>query len=636
MDKRVKDSLGEYRGIKQYVRGKISRLGAEEKSFSTLYRFMFSERKNIFAESSDGFRIKEITYGECADGIDRISAALKVRLAHLPKGEIVGLYMENSVLWIQVFWSILRCGYRPLLLNLRMDMRLIENIIAGYGVAAVVSDGKQFAVDTVFSDELATAQTTAPAPEAWADEVIFTSSGTTDNVKLCVYTAENFYYQICDSINILEKCPQIKKHYEGRMKLLAFLPLYHVFGFIAVYLWFGFFSRTFVFLKDNHPQTLLNTVRRHKVTHIYSVPLMWETIYKEACKTIRARGERTEKKFRRGLKLSKSLGAGFRKLAFKEVRENIFGESIQFLISGGSAISSEVLTFFNGIGYHLADGYGMTEIGITSLEISNKQKYLNGGSVGYPFHHTEYGISASGELLVRGKTTASRVLVNGQAQPTGQDGWFATGDLAEMRKGRYYILGRKDDLIVGANGENINPILVEKDFSVEGCTNVCLIADKAGDPVLIAQIEACFSAERMRKISADISAALMKLQVIAKKIVLTTDKLIEGNDFKISRKKLAERYEAGKLRVVDLDDPEGFVEHALSELEENVRLCFAEALSLRVEEISLDGNFFTDYGGSSLDYFALVDKLARFGIDLNSKESTPATVREICAGYQNN
>lgn len=632
---KVKDSLGEFHGIKQYVLGKISRLGAEEKKLSTLYRFMFSERKNIFAESSDGFRIKEITYGECADGIERISAAMAERLARIPKGEIVGLYMENSVLWIKIFWSILRCGYRPLLLNLRMDMRLIENIIDKYGVAAVVSDGKQFAVDTVSANEIAAAQPAVPVPEAWADEVIFTSSGTTDNVKLCVYTGENFYYQICDSVNILKECPQIKKHYEGRMKLLVFLPLYHVFGFIAVYLWFGFFSRTFVFLKDNHPQTLLYTVRRHKVTHIFSVPLMWETIYKEACKTISARGERTEKKFRRGLALSKSLGAGFRKLAFKEVRENIFGESIRFLISGGSAISSEVLTFFNGIGYHLADGYGMTEIGITSVEISKKQKYLNGGSVGYPFNSTEYAIGASGELLVRGMATASRVLVDGQEQPTGHDGWFATGDLAEMRNGRYYILGRRDDLIVGANGENINPVLVEKDFSVEGCANVCLIADKEGDPVLIAQIKECFSAERMRKITADISAALQARQIIVKKVVLTTDNLIEENDFKVSRKKLARRYEAGMPGIVDLNDLEGFVEHALSELEENVRGCFAEVLGLRAEEISPDGNFFTDYGGSSLDYFALVDKLTRFGIDLTaSKESTPATVREICAKYK--
>lgn len=632
---KVKDSLGGFHRINQYVQNKLDRFGAEEKNFSVLYRYMFSERSNIFAESTDGFRILETTYGECAEAIERISAALSERLASVPAGEIVGLYMENSALWIQIFWAILRCGYRPLLMNLRIDGQILEDIVLRYGVAAVISDGKQFAAETVSSQELAAASSSAPAPERWGEEVLFMSSGTTENVKLCAYTAENFYYQICDSVKIIQKCPQIKKHYEGRLKLLAFLPLYHVFGFIAVYLWFGFFSRTFVFLKDNHPQTLLNTVRRHKVTHIFSVPLMWETIYKEACKTVRARGARTEKKFRKGLKLAPKLGAGFRRIAFKEVRENIFGESVRFLISGGSAISSEVLGFFNGIGYHLADGYGMTEIGITSVEISKKQKYLNGGSVGYPFSHTEYSVSPSGELLVRGRTTATRVLVDGQERATAQENWFATGDLAAMRRGRYYILGRKDDLIVGANGENVNPVLVEKDFAVEGCTEVCLIADRGGKPVMLARIENCFSADKMRAVSSRVSAELLKRQVVVNKIVLTTDPLIEGNDFKINRKKLARRYEAGELHTVDFNDLEGFAERALSWLEQNVRECFAEALGLRAEEISPDGNFFTDYGGSSLDYFALADKLARYGIDLTkNKESTPATVREICAGYQ--
>jgi hypothetical protein len=31
----------------------------------------------------------------------------------------------------------------------------------------------------------------------WADEIIFMSSGTSDNVKLCFYTGENLFYQVC-------------------------------------------------------------------------------------------------------------------------------------------------------------------------------------------------------------------------------------------------------------------------------------------------------------------------------------------------------------------------------------------------------------------------------------------------------
>ena len=41
------------------------------------------------------------------------------------------------------------------------------------------------------------------------------------------------------------------------------------------------------------------------------------------------------------------LADRFSKLAFKEVREGMFGESVQFMITGGSCISEQVLTFFN-------------------------------------------------------------------------------------------------------------------------------------------------------------------------------------------------------------------------------------------------------------------------------------------------
>ena len=119
------------------------------------------------------------------------------------------------------------------------------------------------------------------------------------------------------------------------------------------------------------------------------------------------RGEKTFEKFEKGMRVSRAIGnlpvigKLFSKTAFKELRENIFGESVQFMISGGSAISENVLEFFNAIGYHLANGYGMTEIGITSVELSKNKKLLNSGWVGRPFSGVEYKIE-DGQLFVRG------------------------------------------------------------------------------------------------------------------------------------------------------------------------------------------------------------------------------------------
>jgi long-chain acyl-CoA synthetase len=143
------------------------------------------------------------------------------------------------------------------------------------------------------------------------------------------------------------------------------------------------------------PDTITGTVRRHHVTHIFAVPLFWETVYEQAMKTIRLRGEDTERKFHKAMALrdklgDSALGTLFSKLAFKEVRDNLFGDSICFMITGGSSISKDAMCFFNYIGYHLADGYGMSEIGITSVELSKKKRILNDCYIGKPMDGMEY------------------------------------------------------------------------------------------------------------------------------------------------------------------------------------------------------------------------------------------------------
>lgn len=612
-----------FKNIDEYVAYKIKGYEEQEKNFKTLFFYMFSEKENIMAESSDGYRIKKITYGECHNKICEIAPNFEEALSFAPKGSIVGLYMNNSLEWIQTFWALLMVGYRPLLLNARLDWGTLEKTISDHGVAAVVSDGKTFSVKTVLATDIFSMQSTQRTSSCdWGDEVLFMSSGTSTSVKLCAYTGENFFYQICDSANIIQKCPQMKKHYEGELKILTLLPFYHVFGFIAVYLWFGFFSRTFVFLKDLHPQTLLNTVRKHKVTHIFAVPLVWETVYKEAMRKIKARGGKTYKKFQKALTLvskTQGLGTFLSNIAFKEIRENLFGDSICFLITGGSAISPEALRFFNGIGYHMANGYGMTEVGITSVDIAMKRKKRNLGSVGRPFQCTQYSISSSGELQVKGKTMASRIVCGGEERITNFDEWFNTHDLAQEKANGYYLLGREDDLIVCKNGENLNPEIIEKSLKLKNADGVCLFADEKGEPTLLVSVIGCYSGEKLKAVYAEAVRGLQaaKAQDEVKNILLTTDKLLQDNDFKVSRKKIAKRYAANSFTIVDPNGTEEHAELLLSVLEKEICACFAQALQIDISEVNPSSDFFADLGGSSLDYFALVDLIKdRFGVEL--------------------
>ena len=322
--------------IDEYVDNKLEKYSKETKNLETLFRYMFDETNNVMVETSDGYRIKKITYGEFKESILKIVPTVSDLLADVPKGEMVGLYMSNCVEWIKIFWAILASGYSPLLMNTRLSDEVLEGVMSDYSIKCVISDGKVFSVKTISKEEATVVSEKEYVAEPFGKEVIFMSSGTTNNVKLCAYNGENFYYQVCDSSQIVKQCPKIREHYEGELKHLMLLPLCHVFGFIAVYLWFGFFSRTFVFPRDLNPETIQRTVKKHKVTHIFAVPMVWEAVHKATVRKIKERGEATYSRFCRVSNIVNRhtrFGDFLAKRFLREVREGLFGDSICFFIN---------------------------------------------------------------------------------------------------------------------------------------------------------------------------------------------------------------------------------------------------------------------------------------------------------------
>lgn len=632
-------NLGGFKKIEDLIAHKLTAFEKEKTSFAALFNLMFSERENVLAEYSDGYRIKKVTYGETYEKVKALAIALQEALQDKPKNSIVGLSMSNGLPWIETLWAILAAGYKPLLINTRLHESALEGILTEYSVAAVISDGKKYdACETIVYSQL-TLPIVSKTEFTFGTEILFMSSGTTGEAKLCAYSAEQMFYQLRSTYGIVKECPKIRTGYEGEIKQLALLPFYHVFGFIAVYLWFAFFSRTFVFLKDLQPQTLLNTVKKHKVTHIFAVPLVWETIYKTAMSKIKAKGEKTYNKVQKGLKLANggAFGKALTRKAFGEVREQIFGDSVCFMISGGSSISREAFYFLNGIGYHIANGYGMTEVGITSVNLDMDSKSLNSLSIGKPFTEVEYRIE-NGELQIRGKTRAARILQGGVETQVDHDEWFATNDLAREENGSYFIEGRRDDLIIGVSGENINPNLSEAAMQIQGADEKCLFKSVQGEIVLLISAKRCFSADDYNAVydSATQAIKACKLEGEVQKIAVTCDPLLEGNDFKVSRQKIAKRYAQGEFRLLSADSE--LSQEVLSRLETDVQAMVASVLGKSPDEIGVTANFFLELGGTSLDYFALADEVKnKFNASLPYENGeTLATVKAICQFLKNN
>lgn len=591
--------------IDKYVNEKIQALSQTDKTFKDIYTLMFRDKDFVMFERLKGGRIERTTYGECQVGVERLAGVLGEKLAGFQKGGFVGLYAGSSMVWVQAFWAILHCGFKPLLLNTRIDYARLCDTLAPYEVAAVISDGQTFSMPTLLLSELMKEADgyTGESPDAWADEIVVMSSGTSLTAKLCAYKGENFYYQLVDSANIIRESKDIKRHYEGAIKQLVFLPLYHIFGLAAMFMWFAFFSRTFVELKDQNPETILYTIRKHKVTHIFAVPLFWNVVYRMFRAELKKQGEKTVKKYNKAMALVQKTGSRFlSKLLFKSVREKIFGESICFLISGGSVISKDVLSFFNGIGYHLANGYGMSEVGITSVELSSKKKLLSDGSVGKPFTHVQYRIDDKGELLVKGKSTAAYIYTDGVKEEL-KDRWFSTRDKAVEENGRYFIQGRADDVMIGADGENINPEWMEKQIRLNGSENHALTTVN-GVATLLVQVKRFISVAKLDDLRTQARAELARLGLggAVQAVQFTKDPLLGANDFKLDRRRLK------TLTLVDEEVAAGNAAQT-DEVADKVRECFARALGIKAEDIADEAHFFFDLKGNSLDYFSLLSTI---------------------------
>ena len=619
-----------------YVLDKITRYNKTSKDFDSLFEFMFSEKECVMYERIVGFKIVKTTYGESYSNILGKTTTIKKMLSTVPKGSVIGLAMDNSIDWIENFWAILRAGYNPLLVNLRLSDEVLAKVFNELDVRAVISDKKTYSVKTIISATIVPdSEHIKVSPEDYGIEMYVMSSGTTDNVKCCAYSSEELSNQVNDSYNIIKSNKQVKKHFNDSLKHLVVLPFYHIYGFAAVYLWFGFFSRTFVHLNDMSSQTVVNTIRKHEVTHIFAVPMFWNRIYEQAMKTIEGRGEKTFNKFNKALALSiklndnKALANAFRKVAFKEVRENLFGDSISFMITGGSDIIPEVLKFFNGIGYILTNGYGMSEIGITSVELSTKNAYLNTGSVGQPLTSNKYMIDENGILLVNSVSSARSIIVGGVRKD--RDEWFNTNDLVREVNGHYYIDGRRDDLVIGESGENLNPVIIESQIKLDNAKEVCLVKLHS-KPALVVSVPALITEAEFECLKSNLAARLKEINLDNQlnKIIYTTDELTNETQFKLNRGRIGKLCANNELKLVSFK--EEAKNELLSELEKEIKTIFAECINKSVDDFNMNDDFYTELGGTSLDFFnACAIIVEKFKLNVTVEECADfRTAAEFC------
>lgn len=99
-----------------------------------------------------------------------------------------------------------------------------------------------------------------------------------------------------------------------------------------------------------------------------------------------------------------------------------------FCISGGGFLQPQAAELMNGLGYGMHNGYGMTETGILSVELSRRAKWRLSGGVGEPLQALSGGwrIAEDGVLELRSPLLYTAMLENGVRVPRDPEAWFRT------------------------------------------------------------------------------------------------------------------------------------------------------------------------------------------------------------------
>ncbi|MDY7229129.1 AMP-binding protein [Hyalangium rubrum] len=433
-------------------------------------------------------REERFTYGEAHRYASRVgSALLRSGVKH---GDRVLLVSENRPEWAISYFGILRAGAtvvpvdpalteaevvnisrraeaKALLISEQASEEfpgLITALQGGEKPPVVMSLAEAMAGDPAFPDRIGKVRKTAAADDVAS--LIFTS-GTTGNPKGVMLTHRNFaslVAKLAGAFNIGVG--------DG---LVSVLPLHHTFEFSAGFL--TPFSRgaEITYIDELTSDRLGDVFETGRVTAMVGVPALWQLLHRKITQEMASRPPVVEQALKALMashgELRNRSSVNLGKLLFWPVHRK-FGGKVKFLVSGGSALPDEVHKAFHALGFNITEGYGLTEAApvLAVAEPTNKRQP---GTVGKPLPGIEIRIDSPdnegiGEVLAKGPNIMAGYFGDREStEAVLKEGWLHTGDLGRLdAEGRLYLVGRKKDVIIDANGKNVYPDELEDLYGI--------------------------------------------------------------------------------------------------------------------------------------------------------------------------
>lgn len=266
-----------------------------------------------------------------------------------------------------------------------------------------------------------------PRDEELCCKIVF-SSGTTSMPKAVMLSKKNIFAGL-DSL--YRRCPFDESDVD-----YLFLPLSHTYGGIYNFLYSLVFGFRIYLCSDIGE--MAQEIREVSPTIFCGVPVVYRRFYEQCGNQLFA----------------------------------AFGSRIRYLFCGGAYFDENIRRAYRDSGLNMMEAYGLSETASTfSIQYPGDE---DTESVGTVAEELEVKILAPdergvGEIAVRG----DNVFLGYAGEPEltksvfTEDGYFRTGDLGFLRTDerhggfRLYLSGRMGRMLVGENGENVEPTHIE-------------------------------------------------------------------------------------------------------------------------------------------------------------------------------
>lgn len=218
---------------------------------------------------------------------------------------------------------------------------------------------------------------------------------------------------------------------------MTLLPIHHAYCFTMDILK-GIYIGLVICINDSIMHVSKN-MKLFKPEIVLLVPMVIESIYK---------------------KLKESTGLMPKKMVGKAA----FGGNLKTICSGGAYLPPELVGAFAEYGITVLQGYGMTECSpVISTNLAWESKE---GSVGKLLPNCEAKV-VDQEIWVRGSSVMlGYYKMEKETAETLEDGWLKTGDLGYVDEDHFvFITGRRKNLIILKNGENVSPEELENELA---------------------------------------------------------------------------------------------------------------------------------------------------------------------------